>query len=43
MTEQWLYERGIPYDQLVMGKPVADIVIDDRAVSSLEEALNGVG
>jgi len=40
MTEQWLYERGIPYDQLVMGKPVADILVDDRAVTSLEQAVD---
>jgi hypothetical protein len=38
MTEEWLYEHGIVYDQLVMGKPVADVVVDDRAVTSLEEA-----
>jgi uncharacterized HAD superfamily protein len=42
MTEQWLFERSIPYDQLVMGKPVADIVVDDRAVASLEEAVDGI-
>jgi uncharacterized HAD superfamily protein len=42
MTEQWLFERSIPYDQLVMGKPVADIVVDDRAVASLEEAVDAV-
>jgi uncharacterized HAD superfamily protein len=40
ITVQWLYDHAIPFDQLVMGKPVADIVIDDRAVKSLEEALN---
>jgi hypothetical protein len=39
VTEEWLYERGIFYDQLVMGKPVADILVDDRAVSSLEQAV----
>lgn len=42
MTEEWLYEHGIVYDQLVMGKPVADILVDDRAVTSLEEAENVV-
>jgi uncharacterized HAD superfamily protein len=42
MTEQWLYERSIPYDQLVMGKPVADIIVDDRAVASLDEAVDAV-
>jgi hypothetical protein len=39
VTEEWLYERGIFYNQLVMGKPVADILVDDRAVSRLEQAV----
>lgn len=39
ITEEWLYEHGIVYDQLVMGKPVADILVDDRAVVSLDEAV----
>ena len=43
MTEQWLADHGIYYDALVMGKPVADIVVDDRSVKSLEEAVNGLG
>lgn len=43
MTEQWLADNGIYYDALVMGKPVADIVVDDRSVKSLEEAVNGLG
>lgn len=43
VTEQWLHDHGIYYDALVMGKPVADIVVDDRAVRSLEEAVNAFG
>lgn len=43
MTERWLHDHGFYYDALVMGKPVADIVVDDRAVKSLEEAVNAVG
>lgn len=43
MTERWLHDHGIYYDVLVMGKPVADIVVDDRSVKSLEEAVNGLG
>jgi uncharacterized HAD superfamily protein len=32
VTKNWLDENGFPYDGLLMGKPVADIWIDDRAV-----------
>lgn len=32
VTEWWLREHGICYDGLVMGKPVADLWIDDRAL-----------
>lgn len=32
MTSRWLYDHEIPYDQLIMGKPQATVVIDDRAV-----------
>ena len=32
MTEHWLKSNGIKYHQLVMGKPVGDAWIDDRAV-----------
>jgi uncharacterized HAD superfamily protein len=31
-TEKWLKEHGIPYDKLVMGKPKADLYIDDKAI-----------
>lgn len=32
-TMTWLREHDIAYDQLVMGKPNAELVIDDRAVA----------
>ena len=32
-TMAWLSLHEIPYDQLVLGKPNADILIDDRAVT----------
>ena len=32
MTRAWLDEHGIPYDALQMGKPIADVWIDDRAI-----------
>ncbi len=31
-TKQWLDDNGIEYDGLHMGKPIADVWIDDRAV-----------
>lgn len=41
MTRQWLEEHGIEFDGLHMGKPIADIWIDDRAVrfTTWEETL----
>jgi len=30
VTEEWLREHEVPYDNLVMGKPSADLYIDDR-------------
>ena len=32
MTKSWLDRHSIPYDGLHMGKPVADKIVDDRAV-----------
>ncbi len=32
VTERWLQDHGFEYDGLHMGKPVADVWIDDRAV-----------
>jgi hypothetical protein len=33
MTETWLREHGIPFSGLHLGKPVADLFVDDRAVA----------
>jgi hypothetical protein len=33
MTKQWLDDNGIHYSGIHMGKPVADKVIDDRAIT----------
>lgn len=32
MTCEWLGRHEIPYHQLVMGKPIGDVWIDDRAI-----------
>lgn len=33
LTEEWLKQHGIPYDELHFGKPYAHVYIDDLAVS----------
>jgi trehalose-6-phosphatase len=49
-TKQWLDDNGFAYDGLHMGKPIADVWIDDRAIrhTGWDETLrqlssNGVG
>lgn len=32
MTVDWLQKHGVKYHQLVMGKPIGDVWIDDRAI-----------
>lgn len=32
VAKQWLDDHGFEYDGLQMGKPVADVWIDDRAI-----------
>jgi trehalose-6-phosphatase len=32
VTKRWLEEHGFEYDGLHLGKPVADVWIDDRAI-----------
>jgi len=32
LTEDWLKQHGLRYSQLVMGKPIGDLWIDDRAI-----------
>jgi uncharacterized HAD superfamily protein len=32
MTIQWLKDNQISYDQVILGKPVGDYWIDDRAI-----------
>ncbi|MCL2651779.1 MAG: HAD family hydrolase [Candidatus Azobacteroides sp.] len=32
MTVAWLKEYGVKYHQLIMGKPIGDYWIDDRAI-----------
>lgn len=32
MTTDWLKRHEVPYHQLIMGKPIGDVWIDDRAL-----------
>lgn len=32
VTKAWLDDNGVPYDGIHMGKPIADVWIDDRAI-----------
>ncbi len=45
VTRQWLDEHGFVYDGIHMGKPVADVWIDDRALAftSWKETLSRLG
>lgn len=29
-TEEWLFEHGVCYDELLMGKPFAHVYVDDK-------------
>ena len=31
MTKKWLRDNDILYDELLMGKPIANLIIDDRS------------
>ena len=31
VTTKWLHDNNFEYDQLIMGKPIVDFFIDDRA------------
>ena len=37
MTKDWLVRNGVMYSTLICGKPIADILIDDRSFKSLAE------
>ena len=34
VTEDWLYNEGFIYGELVMSKPAGDVYLDDRSISS---------
>lgn len=45
MTVDWLSKNGVKYHQLMMGKPIGDVWIDDRALQfkdNWEEIRNNI-
>lgn len=32
VTSHWLNQNGVKYHQLILGKPIGDVWIDDRAI-----------
>ncbi|MGE0480796.1 MAG: hypothetical protein AB7Q17_10040 [Phycisphaerae bacterium] len=44
-TKQWLDDHGMQYDAIHMGKPIADVWIDDRALrfTNWNDALRDLG
>lgn len=40
--ERWLERYGVPYDEILFGKPLADFYIDDKAIQAQELATEGV-
>lgn len=45
MTTHWLKTHGVNYHQLILGKPIGDYWIDDRAISfqSWEDTMGKIG
>jgi uncharacterized HAD superfamily protein len=42
MTENWLLVHGVLYDQLICGKPICDLGIDDRIESNFDNFMKRV-
>lgn len=38
VLEDWLKRNGVPYDEIIFGKPLGDAYVDDKAVSATEFA-----
>ena len=36
MTTKWLDKNQVPYDNVILGKPQAEVYVDDRAVNQLD-------
>ena len=42
VTEKWLIDNGVPYDELIFGKPYGDYYVDDKSLSfdGLDKLIN---
>lgn len=36
LTEDWLLKWNVPYDQLIFGKPSADVYVDDKGIQAFD-------
>lgn len=32
LTEKWLKDNNVPYDELILGKPLGDVYVDDKGM-----------
>lgn len=42
ITEKWLLENGVKFDVLLMGKPAADVYVDDKSLQPFEFSCSGL-
>jgi len=42
ITEEWLDKNGVKYDVLLMGKPAADVYVDDKSIQPFAFACSGL-
>lgn len=42
IIEQWLLKNNVPYDEIIFGKPYADLYVDDKALNVLKWQQTGV-
>lgn len=42
ITEEWLLKHGVKYDVLLLGKPPADVYVDDKSLQPFEFACSGL-
>lgn len=47
MTKEWLFKHDVPHNQLILGKPIGDYWIEDRALdfstwqNTIRDTING--
>jgi len=38
LTEKWLKDNDVPYDELILGKPLGDVYVDDKGMNAKDFA-----